>query len=457
MGHPDYRINVERLKAEYAKRRWNKQTLADNAQISVESLRKVERTGFATSRIAGALSTALELPLGEFAEPTGIVPTLAKPAADDGPLDEPAIRAKLRAGRFGSANGCAFLAGDFSVLTTKRAFLFPVDARMHVSLNPRPPDPNDFRVTMYYPKGRALWAADVDAGRHTAENLRKALSRTIAAERYPHLAGIDATVVSELPPHFAVYEETAIALALARAIMGTDRAKSPIHAFETLRLAALLLTGWYDDVTWATLVASSLDPHKFEGVVSFDRRNDGGIDLVGLYESSASEDGAPAADFERNIYPDAQFWKERKGFSFDRNMVSIWWHDDKLVAKLEARERFQGYKLREVDVEYVIDRMEAALKHFNEDKYRKIGLLMQLHQLELDAAQLVDREPQELINDVNDLPDVRGAKLACWRGTGAIVVLMDPASDQKRGHTDLKKLGLRHLDECAQRVDMSAP
>jgi mevalonate kinase len=171
-----------------------------------------------------------------------------------------------------------------------------------------------------------------------------------------------------------------------------------------------------------------------------------------LYESSATDESAP--DFGRNIFPAEPFWAERKGFSFDRNLVSVWW-DGRLAASIDRRERFQSYALRDVVIEYVIDRMEAALRHGDEDKYRKIGLLMQLHQLELDAAGLVDREPQEIINEINDLPDVRGAKLACWRGTGAIVVLMDPASNQKRGHAAIKKLGLKHLDEHCQRIDTS--
>ena len=355
------------------------------------------------------------------------------------------VVAKLRDGGYGSSACCAFVAGDFSVLTTKRAFVLPVGAKVHVSVQAAK---NDTAADAYFPKAGGGWIQDAVVSSFIARRLERALDATTFRTWFNWCPpALHVTVVSEIPAGFALYEESALALAIARALGRMYERPAAADALEQLSLAAALLTGFYADVSWATLIACNEDPESLDDVLFFDRRRSK-VDLVKLFNGDHTQLAA-------NTRPKNKFWDVEK-LDLDVGMLSIWWGEAfRMQVQQRARFRRKFDTFNCAPLSFVLDQMQAAMASSgDEDFYRKLGWLMQLHQLILATGGFVDREPQEAIARVNGLPGVLGAKLACGRGNGALIVLADDGIDRDALAASMLPLGLKPLQDFRSELEI---
>jgi hypothetical protein len=381
-------------------------TLAQEAGVGLGTLSKAFSGNDVSEATVQALQVSLDLKLVDMLEPGPVHATYSAGQ----------LREKLLSGSYGRAPCSAFLAGDLSVLTTKRAYVVAVDALVHVGVR----ESAKTAAELYFPHGQH-WVLDHGLSKTVGDGLRVHLGSPLLRKHFPWLpTAHHLTVVSEIPAGFALYEEVATAVALSNALrLHCKRGPDP-NGEEALLLAGALLSARYRDISWATLVASQQGGERLDELIAFDRHNDGGIDVLKLYRRDPDGD-----DFERNVYPAAPFWTWKK-VGFNVANLRIYWSETKLRVDLDSRGPFS---LEQLPMHYVLDQMDSVFKDGGEDFYRRFGLLMQLHQLTLATAQAVRRDVQQLLTRVNGFPGVLGAKLACGRGSGAIVVLADHSID----------------------------
>lgn len=351
------------------------------------------------------------------------------------------MRKELRRGSYGRAHCCAYLIGDVSVLTTKRAFVVPVDAYVHVGVRAS----ETMKVELFVPDGER-WV-DSRLGGRIAEGLRRHLMDAPFRERFPWCPpAMHITVVSEIPTGFGLHEECALALALAEAVQKMQGVEDDRDGLKTLFFAGALLSVRYVDISWATLVASQQAATGFR-VLAFDRRLDGDIDLLSLYRRRPKGE-----DLARNVYPTEPFWKTTADDQFELNTLSFWWSEKKLRDNRDAHP-LAVERLRD-PMQYVFDEADSALTNHRRDFYRRFGTLMRLHQLLLVSVEATRTEVEQLLMRVDGIKGVLGAKIACAREAGAFVVLTDYGGDKRELERPMKEIGLAPLETFRRRFHL---
>jgi mevalonate kinase/DNA-binding XRE family transcriptional regulator len=429
-------INGPKLRSLREGKDWSQERLAKESRVGKRTIQKAEQG--AEIKLVNAELIREALGLGVVDEIIVKKPERKKPAGASRKFDLAALRADRT---HGSAKCCAFVAGDFSVLVDKRAVAFTVEPRMHVFVSPA-----ETTTAEIWVPGDGTWTLDAPE-KHSTQQWVQRLSTRLTSPAFRHWfdwcpKALKIAVVSELPADVALYEETAIAVAMARALEDLHGQNGRGELLPRRRLAAALLSTWYADVSWATVVACTEEYD--DGLVAFDRRNDGNIGLVDLY--MGVEKGIKN-DWERNVYPKEPFWEsERMEFKLKR--LSVWWGET-MTEDVSAGVRFHDATFDRLRAGYVLDGFEAVNDGGGEEMFRKVGLLMQLHHLELDSAGLVNRAAFDVIKKINALPGVLGAKLACARGSGAVVVLTDKndVKTSEQVEEKLRRLKLSPLEE----------
>jgi len=410
------------------------QELARDGVLGVGTVSRALHGGDVTWQTLNGIARALGQDANSLIAP-GHEPTNACSSED--------LRERLRAGSWGQAPCCAYLSGDVSVLTTKRAYIVPVDATIFVSVR----EAARTSVDLYFPHTDG-WALDEKLGRSIADGLRVHFAQPLFQSHFPWCpTSLALTIVSEVPDGVGLYEESALALALSTAIRKYCSRESDPGDWETLRLAAALLSARYTDISWATLIAANHGRERLDQVLFFDRQHDGGIDLLKLYRRIANGD-----DLERNLYPTNPFWTAEP-VQFDYHNLTFWW-SEKLKASVESRGPFS---LERLPMDYVANEMEDAFSDGGgEDFYQRFGRLMQVHQILLYSARAVRGVAQHLVSRANGFPGVLGAKLACGRGSGALVILADSSFSPTNLRHYMQREGLKPLDAFRRRLDFEA-
>ncbi|GEM_PF-4574860 len=389
--------------------------------LSARTLTTAFNGGDISLKTARAIAAALKRPLSEIVEP-GDANTTYTPEQ---------LRKELLGGGYGRAHCSAYLIGDFSVLTTKRAYVVPVDAYVHAGVRTSAKT----RVKLFVPD-EGYWVASARAD-DVEDGLTRHLVDPLFRKHYPWCPkSLDVTVVAEITTGFGLHEECALALALAEAIRRHQ--ERPDDPQETLLLAGALLSRRYIDISWATLVGSQRAADRFE-VLSFNRLYDNDINLTSLYKHEPIGD-----DLERNVYPKQPFWNVTEP-RFELNDLSFWWSPTVLRDDRDAQ-RIPLESLRS-PMQYVIDRIDQTFQAGGADLYRRFGVLMQLHQLLLASANAVRPNVQQLLTRIDDFPGVLGAKLACGRESGAIVLLSDHSFDARKFERYMKRYDLHPLED----------
>jgi mevalonate kinase/DNA-binding XRE family transcriptional regulator len=433
------KINGLKLRSLRVAKRWSQGKLSDLSTVGRRTIQKAEQGAVINLDLADLIAKALDVDVSEIIVKK---PERKRPADKRPIFDLAALRA---AGMHGSAPCCAFVAGDFSVLVAKRAVAFTVEPRMHVFVAPAATT-----TAQIWVPGDGTWTLDPPEKHSTQEWVRR-LSSRLSSPAFRHWfnwcpEALKIAVVSELPPDVALYEETAIAVATARALERRFEQNKCGDLLPLRRLAAALLSAWYADVSWATVVACT---EEYDGLIAFDRSNDDDIQLVDLYKGIET-------DWERNVYPKEPFWKVTQ-MEFKLKRLSVWWGET-MMEDVSAGVRFRDANFERLRAGYILDGFEAVDDGGGEDVFRKVGLLMQLHHLELDSAGLVNRAAFDVIEKINALPGVLGAKLACARGSGAVVVLTDKDDKIKPGQFEekMRHLKLSPLEELRFELDNNA-
>ena len=261
---------------------WEIERLADEANVSILTIRNVESGK--TKRPRSKTVAAYVRVFGGDGHREDVERILYGRSRNSAAELEPQMRIeeRLARGRYGRAAFCAYLAGDFSVLLTKRAFAVPVNAFVHASVEPA----HDIDVRMYYHciDAPGNWQFDEEYSSVIKERLAEALRTASTRSGLPRAFSL--VLVSELPKGAALYEESAIALAVARAISRHAGSGKPDN-FQTLKLAAHFLRQWYTDVSWGTLSICSYDPGKLDRqLLYFDRNRDGRVKLFDIYKTA---------------------------------------------------------------------------------------------------------------------------------------------------------------------------
>jgi transcriptional regulator with XRE-family HTH domain len=341
------------------------------------------------------------------------------------------LETKLSRGRRASVSCFAYLAGDWSILETQKAFVLPIDARVHVSVVEDSP----MSVEVFAWCAPETWLLDESASEFVNRLLKKILADRDTRLMYRDLpTSARVVIASETPRNVSVYEEGALAMALAMAMTSPVDASSRASAAYPARVAEILHRGWYPDVSPASLLANINDP--------VDNSNQ----VVWIHDPDLK---AERAGIKRPT---------RDNWTFvDRDLpqLSVWW--DGTAAAPVPRSNAVSKRLASLSgpLDFVIGEMENAMALDGEAREEQLGNLMQMHHQLLAYAGFVDRDAHELVTKVNGLTEfVRGAKLAGSRGRGAIVVLA------KRGirSSDLMKvlrgLGLKPLEEYRSKLHL---
>lgn len=383
-----------------------------------------------TLRTAQAIADAVDRPLRDLLER----------GYDVDEYTAETLRNRLREGSYGSANCSAYLIGDYSVLLTKRAYMLPIAAKIHVCV-----EENTRTVVDLYVASGDHWVRDAELGGYVENGLRLHLTNKLLLHHFPWCPiALRIGIVSEVPAGFGIHEECALALALSEAIRRHCGRPEDPEGLETLLFAGALLSARYVDISWATLVASQHGTEPAE-VWSFNRNNDGGIDLLDLYESNQR-----GADMEPNVYPGRALWNVVSQPQFDVNRVTVWWNEETLRAPQTSSGR---HLIRKVPMSFVIDQIDAAAydgAHFPQ----RFGMLMRMHQLMLASVDAVRPEVQSLIARISGLPGVLGAKLAAGRERGAIIVFGDHRFNAHEFQRRMKADRLRPLEDYLLRLDI---
>jgi len=368
------------------------------------------------------------------------------------------ILQKMSDGFKGSAKCCGFLVGDISVLLTKKALVFPAEARVHVSVS-RLPSGTPSSVTAYCRGGSGSWGKD-PIGNDLPAKLDSLLQSERFRTAYPWCPdSVRVVAASEVPFGVSLYEETALSVALARAL-AQMQVSNILTTFEIQRLAANLLSVWYSDVAWPTIVAASQEG-EVPKLIWFDRTEDT-VDLVGLYQASDHEGGVGNSvhpDFERNVHPDVKFWSDETYENWLSRM-SLWWSEEALIAPIDGRERdatklVNAARGSEHPIYYAVSEIIELVKPRGERDDNRLGLLMHMHNAALGDIGFVDFKTQQLLNRVNGIEGVLGAKLACGRGSGAILVFTTHPINRIPSVTKaLSECGLRPLAKYTTPLDI---
>lgn len=429
--------------------------LADRAHVSVRTILNAQAGREISLSSAEAIARALNVRPDELFAAAD-VRARRDPADgnDDGvSVDRAGIDRLLSAGKRSSASCSAYLAGDLSVLVTKMAYAIPVDAKVHVSIR----DDEVTSVRAFFPCARDRWKVDPDVSPFVTRLVSKLLADEATRKHFPKLkTALRVTLAFEVPADVSLYEENAVAWAFATAILDDDEeGTAKEREFDVARLAAAFVAGWYPDVAYGSLLASSHDPAEYDNrVLFFDRTAEPRhVDLLKLYEGEfdvKDEDG----DYQRNIYPPAPFWTVEDRY-FSVSQLSVWWDGKPAIS---SRSRSRGApisELRSLPMRAVVDRMCQSIDVRGEGGEEQFGMLMQVHHLLLASAGFVDRDTSALIARINGLSDVvLGAKLAGGRGRGAIVVLSRRGvrADELKEKMNGLGAGLRALEDFRSRV-----
>lgn len=319
----------------------------------------------------------------------------------------------------GSAQCCAFLVGDFSVLKTKRALVTPIDSRVRVAIDRTGTKSISIRV---YERKAYTWVPNETYEGIILQALETAFESPSLRKWFPWCPfhGLDVRVFSDVPFGAVVHEDSAFALAFAAALQ--DLARQPQNEHQTLRFAGAVLSHWYAYPSWAGLASAQCGPGE---LFYFDRSGDGGVDLVALATRRTSK--MFRKDFERNAYLPPRCWEKRSHpMRFDVDKFSVWLRDI-APSDIDDPTRYQEpiKELDKVVCGFIIDRMRDTLLQGGEDCGWRIGLLMKMHHDMLALAGFIDRDFHELVSLVNGVQGVLGAKSAIGRGNGAILVLTE--------------------------------
>ncbi len=372
----------------------------------------------------------------------------ARPPLSPETLDRATIEALLRNGRYGRAGFCAYLMGDYSILLTRVAVGIPPHAFVHAAVEHRPTGgPSTAQV--YYRHGPGRWRLDETMSERMSRHLTRALSDEAAP--FPGCpASVHAVIASELPDGAALYEESAMSLALAAALVPRPESESAEDHFETLRFAAHLVRQWYCDVSWATLAIGSFEPDSEDRrVLRFDRTHEEwDVDLATLYNVRPRQ---PTTEYEdrqlrANFFPEKKYWNT-ESLPFNTDQIEIWWDGRRSnVDEVTIRRKFKEF--RQLPFAELTKRFCDTIVDGGIDGERRLGLMMQLHQLMLASVDFIDSDAQKVIASVNGLSRfVLGAKLASGRVRGAFVVLIDRGIDHDEFDHSMRELGLLPLAE----------
>jgi len=341
------------------------------------------------------------------------------------------LEEKLSQGHRASVSCFAYLAGDWSILETKKAFVLPIDARVHVSVSVD----DDTTMTLaevYAWCAPDTWLLDESASEFVSRLLKKILADPKTHDVYDDLPrAAQVVIASEIPRNVSLYEEGALAMALALAMTShtdTPRRDSDVYA---ARVAQSLLGGWYPDVSPAALLANRSDPVENSNQVIWIEDPDLENERAGILSAKAG-------------------WKTEFR---DLPQLSVWW--DGSAAAPVPRSNSVGERLDSLRTPllFVIDEMQKAMSLNGEAREEQLGYLMQMHHQILAYGGFVDRDAHELVTRVNGLTDyVRGAKLAGSRGRGAIVVLAKRGVRSSDLTKVLKGLGLKPLEEFRSKL-----
>ena len=381
----------------------------------------------------------------------------ARPPASAETLDRATLEALLRNGFYGRAGFCSYLIGDYSILLTRVAVGIPPNALVHAAVECRTMrGPSSAQV--YYRHGPSRWKLDEAMSERMSRHLTAALGDEQAQALFGCPPSVHAVIASELPDGTALYEESAISLAVASAIVPQTE-PSEDH-FETLRLAAHLVRQWYCDVSWATLSIGSFDPIPDDRcVLRFDRSDPAwDVDLPTLYNLHPRQ--RTTTEYERrqlatNFAPDKKYWKT-ESLPFNTDQIEIWWDGRRShVDENTIRNKFSAF--RQLPFNELAKRVCETIVDGGIDGERRLGLLMQLHQLMLASVDFIDPDAQKVVASVNGLSRfVLGAKLASGRVRGAFMVLIDRGIDHDEFDHAMRKLGLLPLSEFRSRLEPHA-
>jgi len=307
----------------------------------------------------------------------------------------------------GSSQCCAFLAGDWSVLVTKRALLVGLDARVRVAISSVAE--GSTAVIAYEKSPEGFWTLNERYSVRLSAVVNRVLNWTAFRQRFPWTPkNIEVLAFSDLPFGAAAHEDAGFCLGLGGAL-----AKLGEQQHLALQLGGAVLSQWYPQVSWAPLVRCHVPDPAGKHLLFFDRTGDGGINLKGL----ATE---KSLDFERNAFLPEGSWKA-DWLNFGLNRITLWLGGPTAI---DIDERGQ-YKqpVQSLHHEFAEGIVSEMRKKAVDGDDRGVGFMMQVHQLMLAAAGFVDQDYQQLISWINGLPGVLGAKSACARGRGAIVLL----------------------------------
>lgn len=162
----------------------------------------------------------------------------------------------------------AFLAGDWSILGHGKALLVPIDARVRVAI--------DLATTQTkvdaYERSDMLWNLHEGYSRRMSAVVGRALGWAAARSRFPWLPhAIDVTCFSDVPLESGAHEDAAFCLCLASCLVRAAQQ----HENCVLPLAGAILSRWYPQISWATLLRAYIadEPGRHALLVSRNPRN----------------------------------------------------------------------------------------------------------------------------------------------------------------------------------------
>lgn len=313
-----------------------------------------------------------------------------------------------------SAPCCAFLWGDWSVLISKKAILVPINKRVTVGLKPSA----NFGCKVYYwSHTDEEWVLDewqsVKMARVISRGWLYLSSLRNIIESKHH--SIEVYVFSDVPFGSGIHERATMSLCLAACIKDAFGVEG-FNNHPTERIAAILESFWYPQVSWAPIVCSSRSPNLPKLIV-FDRTDDGGIDFASIGSGDEME-------FQRNLFlKDTAIEVDLVDFDVTRLVVL----SHKLIT-IDLDEVQKIYTrsldlLGSIGFGAIYGLLVGCISGLD---YEKVGMIMNLHQDILSTCGFSSSNFKALLRTLRCRPKILGVKPSCCLTThSALIALVD--------------------------------